>query len=154
VFKPVITHDMHQQGATGSRIFVPPYQDPYDPNIHPLLVQQQTTVGQAMATALIADGKSGVAFNESYDMWAPARQYMVYHGQPRILTEIASASLADPFVNPAGADKPLGPQDTRLNFPRPYDKGTWTLSQIVDYGLTATLAPPSCRTTTPSTRTR
>lgn len=139
-FKPVITHDMHQQGATGSRIFVPPYEDPYDPNIHPLLAQQQTTVGQAMATALIGEGKGGVAFNQSYDMWTPARQYMVYHGQPRILTEIASVNLADPFVNPEGADKPLGPQEARLNFPRPYDKGEWKLSQIVDYGLTATMA--------------
>ena len=139
-FKPVITHDMHQQGATGSRIFVPPYEDPYDPNIHPLLAQQQTTVGQAMATALIGEGKGGVAFSESYDMWAPARQYMVYHGQPRILTEIASANIADPFVNPAGADKPLGPQTARFTFPRPYDKGEWKLSQIVDYGLTAALA--------------
>ena len=40
-YKPAITHDMHQQGATGSRIFVPPFQDPYDGNIHPILAQQQ-----------------------------------------------------------------------------------------------------------------
>ena len=33
--KPHITHDMHQQGALGSRIFVPPYEDPYDRNVHP-----------------------------------------------------------------------------------------------------------------------
>ena len=139
-FKPQITHDMHQQGSTGSRIFVPPFQDPYDVNIHPILAMGQATVGQAMATALIADGKEGVAWNEAYDLWTPARQYMVYHGQPRILTEIASASLADPFVNPAGKDKPLGPQDSRMNFPKPYSKGTWTLGQIVDYGATAALA--------------
>ena len=139
-FKPQITHDMHQQGTTNSRIFVPPFQDPYDVNIHPILAMGQATVGQAMATALIADGKEGVAWNESYDLWTPARQYMVYHGQPRILTEIASANLADPFVNPAGKERPLGPQDSRMNFPKPYSKGTWTLGQIVDYGATAALA--------------
>jgi Zinc carboxypeptidase len=139
-YKPAITHDMHQQGSTGSRMFVPPFQDPFDVNIHPLLAQQQTTVGQAMATALIAEGKEGVAWLEGYDMWAPARQYMVYHGQPRILTEIASASLADPYINPAGADRPLGPQESRQNFPLPYSKGEWRLSQIVSYGLTAALA--------------
>jgi hypothetical protein len=65
---------------------------------------------------------------------------MVYHGQPRILSEIASVNLADPFVNPAGADKPLGPQEARFNFPRPYSKGEWQLSQIVDYGVTVALA--------------
>ena len=55
-YKPVITHDMHQQGATGSRMFVPPYDDPYDPNIHPLIAQTQGNVGFAMANALLAGG--------------------------------------------------------------------------------------------------
>ncbi len=62
---------------------------------------------------------------------------MVYHGQPRILTELASANLADPFVNPAGEDKPLGPQEIRWNFPKPYEKGIWRLGDIVDYAITA-----------------
>jgi hypothetical protein len=139
-FKPQISHDMHQQGPLNSRIFVPPFEDPFDENIHPILRIGQATVGQAMAQALIADGKDGVAWKEGYDMWTPARQYMVYHGQPRILTEIASANLADPFVNPAGRDKPLGPQESRWNFPRPYTQGEWKLSQIVDYGVTVALA--------------
>jgi hypothetical protein len=139
-FKPQISHDMHQQGPLGSRIFVPPYEDPYDRNVHPLVAMGQTTVGQAMAQALLAEGKAGVTWNAQYDLWTPARQYMVYHGQPRILTEIASASLADPFVNPAGRDVPLGPQESRNNFPVPYTRGEWTLQQIVDYGVTAALA--------------
>jgi hypothetical protein len=93
-----------------------------------------------MATALIAEGKAGVAFAQQYDLWTPARQYMVYHGQPRILTEIASATLADPFVNPAGKDQPLGPQEARWNFPLPYRRSDWRLRQIVDYGVTAVFA--------------
>jgi hypothetical protein len=139
-FKPVITHDMHQQGTTGSRIFVPPFDDPYDPNIHPILAAGQASVGMAMAAALTAEGKEGVEQNQRYDLWTPARQYMVYHGQPRILTEIASANLADPFVNPAGRDVPLGPQESRWNFLRPYSSGTWRLGQIVDYAVTVALA--------------
>ncbi len=135
VFKPTVTHDMHQMGQTGARIFVPPFQDPYDPNVHPLLVAGQAQIGLAMAGALAASGKEGVSYNSQYDLWAPARQYMVYHGQPRILTEIASANLAEPFVSPTGA--PLGPRETRWNFPRPYTKSEWRLSQIMDYGMTA-----------------
>ncbi|MCC7124787.1 MAG: hypothetical protein IT178_08050 [Acidobacteria bacterium] len=140
-YRPIISHDMHQQGATGSRIFVPPFTDPFDVNIHPVLALGQATVGQAMASALIAEGKEGVAWNEGYDMWTPARQYMVYHGQPRILTEIASSgpNLADPFVNPQKG-QPLGPQEPRWSFPVPYSKDTWTLGQQVDYGVTAALA--------------
>ncbi|HSL23986.1 MAG TPA: M14 metallopeptidase family protein [Vicinamibacterales bacterium] len=139
-YKPQLTHDMHQMGSTGSRIFVPPFDDPYDPNIHPILAQGQAQIGLAMASALVAENKTGAGWLERYDLWAPARQYMVYHGQPRILTEIASASLADPFVNPQGADKPLGPQEARWNFPLPYRGGDWRLRQIVDYGITVALA--------------
>jgi hypothetical protein len=137
--RPQITHDMHQQGQTGSRIFVPPFCDPYDPNIHPILQKAQAQVGLAMAGALAAEGKTGVEMNARYDLWAPARQYMVYHGQPRILTEIASVNLADPFVNPAGRDKPLGPQEARWNY-TPYGSSEWKLRQIVDYGKTAVFA--------------
>jgi hypothetical protein len=138
-YKPIITHDMHQQGAGNSRIFVPPFADPFDVNIHPVLALGQSTVGQAMATALLAEGKEGVEWNRRYDMWSPARQYMVYHGQPRILTEIASSSLADPYTNPRKGE-PLGPQEVRWNFPVPYSKDTWTLAQQVDYGITAAFA--------------
>jgi hypothetical protein len=138
-YKPIITHDMHQQGTNNSRIFVPPFADPFDVNIHPTLALGQSTVGQAMATALLAEGKEGVEWNQRYDMWSPARQYMIYHGQPRILTEIASGSLADPYTNPRKG-QPLGPQESRWNFPVPYSKDTWTLAQQVDYGITAALA--------------
>jgi hypothetical protein len=138
-FKPIISHDMHQQGANNSRIFVPPFTDPFDVNIHPILALGQATVGQAMATALLAEGKEGVAWNESYDMWTPARQYMIYHGQPRILTEIAGGALADTYVNPQKG-RPLGPQEPRWNFPVPYSKDTWSLQQQVDYGVTAAMA--------------
>ena len=138
--KPQVTHDMHQMGPNGARMFVPPFQDPHDPNIHPLLLQGQARIGMAMAAALAAENKTGVVYGQQYDLWAPARQYMLYHGQPRILTEIASARLADPYVNPAGSDVPLGPQEARINFPVPYDRGVWRLGDIVDYGLTAAWA--------------
>ena len=138
--KPQVTHDMHQMGSTGARIFVPPFQDPHDPNIHPLLLEGQARIGTAMAAALIAEEKGGVVYDQQYDLWAPARQYMLYHGQPRILTEIASARLADPFVNAAGPDVPLGPQEARVNFPLPYNSGVWRLGDIVDYGFTAVFA--------------
>jgi hypothetical protein len=139
-YKPIITHDMHQMGSGGARIFVPPFDDPYDPNIHPILAQGQATYGLAMASALVAEGKGGVEWGSRYDLWTPARQYMVYHGQPRILTEIASVNLADPLVNPAGKNVPFGPQEPRANFPLPYTRSDWRLRDIVDYGVTAAFA--------------
>ncbi len=140
VYRPQLTHDMHQMGSTGARIFVPPFQDPYDRNVHPILAQAQHQIGQAMASQLVAEGKAGVEFSSRYDMWTPARQYMVYHGAPRILTEIASVNLADPFVNPAGKDKGLGPQERLSNYPMPYRSGEWRLRQVVDYGVSVVFA--------------
>ena len=133
-YRPQLTHDMHQMGATGARLFVPPFKVPYDPNIHPLLLEGQAQIGRAMTSALLTAGKKGVIYNDQFDLWTPARQYMMYHGQPRILTEIASAQLADPFVNPAGVDRPLGPQEPSMNFPVPYDSAVWRLADIVEYG--------------------
>ncbi len=134
-YRPAITHDMHQMGSNGFRIFVPPFIDPYDRNFHPILSQAQASVGMAMATGLVAAGKEGVGFLNQYDLWTPARQYMIYHGQPRILTEIASVHLAMPQIDPTG--KPLGPQETRWNFPAPYSSSEWRLRDIVDYGKIA-----------------
>jgi hypothetical protein len=136
-YKPIITHDMHQMGSGGARIFVPPFDDPFDPNVHPIIAQGIMTAGQAMASALVAEGKGGVEFLSRYDLWAPARQYMVYHGQPRILTEIASVNLADPIVAQPGT---IGPQEARWNFPLPYRAGDWRLRNIVDYGNTVAFA--------------
>ena len=139
-YRPTVTHDMHQMGSDGARMFVPPFREPADPNIHPLLITEQAQIGKAMSSALVAAGKTGIVQNDRYDLWTPARQYMLYHGQPRILTEIASARLADPLVNPAGADRPLGPQESRVDFPVPYDSGVWRLSDIVEYGEIAVFA--------------
>ena len=139
-YRPHVTHDMHQMGSEGARIFVPPFSEPHDPNIHPLLVEGQEQIGTAMSSALLAAGKKGVIHSDQYDLWSPARQYMVYHGQPRILTEIASARLADPIANPVGINRPFGPQRPSWNFPAPYDSGVWRLRDIVEYGEIAVFA--------------
>ncbi len=37
---PQIVYDIHQQGTDGSRFFIPPFYDPPNPNIAPLLLRQ------------------------------------------------------------------------------------------------------------------
>src|SRR5262245_8702569 len=46
---PQITHDIHQQGAFGSRIFMPPYMQPVEPNVPKELVEGYTELGNFMA---------------------------------------------------------------------------------------------------------
>ncbi len=93
VWRPQIVYDVHQMGSTGARLFVPPWDDPIDPNIDPLIVQQVNAMGAAMAVDLTAAGRKGVVFNGIYDFFTPARHYQSYHGGLRLLTESASVQV-------------------------------------------------------------
>src|SRR5947208_378819 len=97
VWHPQIVHDIHQQDTDGSRLFLPPYLDPIEPNVDPLLVDGVNALGTAMAWALAGQGKPGIVINAVYDAWTPARAYQHYHGGVRILSEAASANLASPL---------------------------------------------------------
>ncbi|MEQ1856584.1 MAG: M14 family zinc carboxypeptidase, partial [Longimicrobiales bacterium] len=103
---PQITHDVHQMGANGARIFFPPYVEPWEPNVDPALTAAVNQLGTYMAAELIAQGKKGVVINGVYDAYSPSRAYMHYHGGARILSETASADLATPVNIPA---RRLGP---------------------------------------------
>ena len=142
-WRPQIVHDVHQQGAYGSRLFVPPYVEPWEPNIDPALIAGVNALGSAMAWEVLSQGKSGVVFNGSYDAWTPARAYAHYHAGLRILSETASARLASPIEVPPGR---LGQNIgfhagvASWNFPKPWPGGRWTLRDIIDYQGAAAFA--------------
>ncbi len=134
---PEIVYDVHQMGANTARIFVPPWMDPVDPNIDPILASICNMIGTGMAVDLAAAGKTGIAMNAMYDFWSPARQYQAYHGGVRILTESASVKLATPIkITPADiTDQALGynPRERSWNYLNPWMEGTWRLRDIIDY---------------------
>jgi len=140
-WRPQIVYDVHQQGTRGSRMFVPPWVDPIEPNVDPILAQQMNLIGMGMAADLTAAGKTGVVVNASYDFWSPSRSYSVFHGGMRILSESASARLASPIEvpreqlerNTVGYDA----QERSWNHPEPWAGGVWRLRDIVDYQLIA-----------------
>ncbi|MBV9435924.1 MAG: peptidase M14, partial [Acidobacteria bacterium] len=94
---PEVVYDVHQMGPNAARLFVPPFLDPVDPNVDPLIVEETNMLGTSMAGALATAGKQGIAINAIYDFWTPARHYQAYHGGLRVLTESASARLASPI---------------------------------------------------------
>ena len=47
-------------GSTGPRMFVPPYAEPLDPDIHPLVWRDVNLIGSNMDFRLEQAGKSGV----------------------------------------------------------------------------------------------
>ena len=164
---PAVWLDEHQQGSQGARIFVMPATDPINPNVHPLIYRWNTILGQAQAAALEAAGKDGVIHNSTYtNFWQGAFAWSGWwHNQVGMLTEVASVNIATPTdqqratlgaAPPAAGDfaaqmrrardnpnAPLAaPRDVtpRTEYPRPWLGGRWTLRDIVDYELTATLA--------------
>lgn len=144
VWHPQIVYDVHQMGAAGARMFVPPWTDPIDPNIDPLIVQQCNAIGMGMAWDLTAAGKKGVIVNAMYDFWSPARHYQAYHGGLRILSESASVRIASPLAAGAGPGsgpsakegaRTAPPAGMSWNYVEPWTGGDWRLRDIIDYQL-------------------
>jgi hypothetical protein len=138
-YHPQILYDLHQMGAEGPRIYLPPWVDPIDPNVDPLLQQSMNALG-AQTALDVAQGRQGVLIHGVYDLWSPARCYMCYHDTLRVLTESASANIASPINVPfdkLGRGIGYDAKVAAWNFPDPWKGGTWRLGDIVDYQIAA-----------------
>jgi hypothetical protein len=143
---PEIFYDVHQMGAEGARLFVPPFLDPVDPNIDPLIVRGIGLIGAEMSSALESKGKAGVVDHAVYDMWwhGGARSTPARHNMIGLLTEAASVKVATPIVQVdselTGHERGLPKYERTVDFPNPWKAGRWTLRDIVDYELIASEA--------------
>jgi hypothetical protein len=144
VWHPQIVMDIHQQESDGSRLSLPPYLDPIEPNVDPLLVDGANALGTAIAWELAGEGKTGIAINARYDAWTPARAYEHYHGAVRILAEVASANLASPvnipFDDLAARARGFNARERSWNFTAPWPGGRWTLRDVLSYQTDAAYA--------------
>jgi hypothetical protein len=137
---PQILYDLHQQGQDAARIYLPPFVDPFDPNIDPILISSINALGSNTALEISQSGKKGVLSYGVYDFWSPLRDYIAYHNGLRILTESASADIASPVNIPferlargIGYDAKV----SSWNFPDPWKGGDWHLGDIVNYQIAA-----------------
>jgi hypothetical protein len=136
VWHPQIVHDIHQQGSTGSRLFLPPYMQPVEPNVPKQLVQGYTELGNWMAKELRAQGFKGITTNSTYDAWSPARAYSHYHGGVRILSETASCKIATPITvkfSDLHSEEGYNPKKESANFGPVWRGGEWHLRDITNY---------------------
>ncbi|MFI5280796.1 MAG: M14 family metallopeptidase, partial [Gemmatimonadales bacterium] len=136
---PEVFYDVHQQGSNGSRMTMPPFSDPVDPNLDPAIVEGISLIGVTMSQALLDAGKTGAASQERYDLWwhGGARSTPTRHNMVGLLTEAASARIASPQCLPAAQIR----QPARgINYPAPWTPGCWHLSDIVDYELITSTA--------------
>lgn len=142
---PQIVYDVHQQGSNGSRFFIPPFYDPPNPNISPLLLRQVGLIGHKVAADLQAAGFKGVLTNALYDTWwhGGFRTAPYFHNSIGILSEAASARLMTPTTVNA---EQLSRSTTRgmrnateamTNFPDPWPAGAWRPRDIMDMEMIA-----------------
>lgn len=140
VWHPQIVHDIHQQGPLGSRLFLPPYMPPVEPNVPKKIIEGYTELGSYMAGEMRKAGFQGVTTNSTYDAWSPSRAYSHYHGGVRILSETASARLATPLTvkfDQLNSREGYDPKKESANFGPVWRGGEWGLRDITNTMTTA-----------------
>jgi hypothetical protein len=140
---PEVFYDVHQMGSEGMRLFVPPFVDPINPHVDPIVVRAIAHIGAEMALALEERDKSGVGDQAIYDLWwhGGARSTPTRHNMIGVLTEAASVRIATPIeqsiADLEGHTRGLPKYERRMNFPNPWPGGRWRLRDIVEYELIA-----------------
>ncbi len=140
VWHPQIVHDIHQHGEYSSRLFLPPYTQPVEPNVPRQIVEGYTELGNFMAREMRAQGFKGITTDSSYDAWSPSRAYSHYHGGVRILSETASCKIATPITvkfNELREGEGDDPKKESANFHPVWRGGEWHLRDITNYMTTA-----------------
>lgn len=143
---PEIVYDVHQMGATGPRFTIPPFYDPSNPNIPPIILREVGLIGYAMAADLEAQNYKGVITNAIYDTWwhGGFRSTPYYHNSIGILSEAASARLMTPILikeeeiatqRPSRGVPPNLASST--NYPNPWRGGFWGARDIMQLELIA-----------------
>jgi hypothetical protein len=142
---PQIVYDVHQQGSNGSRFFIPPFYDPPNPNISPLLLRQVGLIGHKVAADLQAAGFKGVLTNALYDTWwhGGFRTAPYFHNSIGILSEAASARLMTPStvtteqLTRSSTRGMRSATESSTNFPDPWPAGEWRPRDIMSMELIA-----------------
>jgi len=135
---PQIMYNHHQTGPAGTVMFAPPFRDPHNHNLDPLLINQLSLVGVAMHTRFAAEDKPGVTMRNgaSYQTWwnGGLRTAAYFHNIVGILTETIG--------NPTPISIPLVPerQLSTGDLPFPITPQRWHFRQSVDYSITANRA--------------
>ncbi len=139
---PQVYLDQHQMGSTGPRIFVPPYPDPMDPDVHPLQWQSLQFMGGGIVADLQRANKKGVITGEMYRIWGQEGALTGrHHNIVALLTETASVDIASPVtVTREQLDRPAGSYGFSTSFVDPWWGGEWTLGDIVSYQMVAAMS--------------
>ena len=132
---PQIYDDPHQMSKTAARMFVPPFMEPADPNIHPLVFSGIALIGSQMAYDLQTSGKQGVVHDAIFaSAWwkGTLTTDAMVHNTTAVFSEVASANIATPLHLDRSELDDFYTRNS-VHYPDPWPGGWWRLGDIVDY---------------------
>ena len=135
---PQVMFNHHQTGPAGTVMFAPPFRDPMNFNIHPLIKTGLDVVGSAMHNRFVQEEKGGVVMRlgANYSTWwnGGLRTTVYFHNMIGLLTE--TIGNPTPIEIPFLANRQIPSAD----LPLPVRPGPWKFRQSVDYSVTANKA--------------
>jgi len=135
---PQIVYNHHQTGPAGTVMFAPPFRDPFNYHIDPLVILGIDALGAAMHGRFVAEGKPGTTMRRgaSYSNWwnGGLRTSTDFHNMIGLLTE--TIGNPTPVTIPFVPDRQLPKGDQ----PLPIGPQAWRFRQSIDYSITANRA--------------
>ncbi|MFQ5705118.1 MAG: M14 metallopeptidase family protein [Gemmatimonadales bacterium] len=135
---PQIVYNHHQTGPAGTIMFAPPFRDPFNYTLDPLVPLGIEMVGAAMHSRFVAEGKGGTTMRSGsgYSTWwnGGLRTITYFHNMIGLLTETKG--------NPTPIDIEFLP-DNQLphnDLPLPIKPQKWHFRQSIEYEITANRA--------------
>jgi hypothetical protein len=132
---PHIVYNHHQQGPPGTVLFIPPFRDPANYNIDPLVISGMDAVGASMMQRFLVENKPGATCRSGapYSAWfnGGLRTTTYFHNMIGLLSETIGS--------PTPMQIPFRPslQLPRADYLAPIAPQTWRFRQSVDYSVTA-----------------
>lgn len=142
---PQVVYNQHQTAPRWSRIFIPPFRAPVNPNINPAVTASVNEVGSAMMRRFALKEMPGAIANVNYTMWwnGGGRTVPFFHNQIGILSETAHPSPSPSYYNPENKPKYVGgllSDGTSIFYPYPWQGGESHFRDAVDYMITGSMA--------------
>ena len=135
---PQIVYNHHQTGPQGTVMFAPPFRDPPNHYLDPLIITSLDRVGSAMHQRFVLEGKGGTTMRSgaSYSTWwnGGLRTTPYFKNMIGLLTETIG--------NPTPVEIPFLPrrQISGGDLPLPVEPGPWHFRQSIEYSQTANWA--------------
>ena len=135
---PQIIYNHHQTGPQGTIMFAPPFRNPPNHFLDPLIMTSLDQVGSAMHHRFVQEGKGGTTMRSgaSYSIWwnGGLRTTPYFHNSIGLLTEIRGG--------PNPQEIPFVPQRqlATTDIPLPVQPGPLHFRTVIEYSQTANWA--------------